>query len=46
MFTLLYNIVYAITYALGAVITAPVLLFMQIVVVFFNILGISPEILP
>ena len=46
MFTLLYDILYAITYALGAVITAPVLLLMQVVVIFFNILGIPLEILP
>ena len=43
---MLYEILYGITYALGAVISAPVLLLMQIVVIIFNILGIPLSILP
>ena len=45
MFTLLYGIIDAITYVLGAVIMSPVLLVMQIFVIIFNILGIPLSIL-
>ena len=38
MFTLIYGVFYAITYALGAVISAPVLLLMQIIAILYNII--------